>query len=221
MAENSWMDPQGFNEISRLRASDADRDSAASVINNALAEGRLTAEEHSDRLDAIYSAKTHADIAPLLGDLPGRAVAPIPATAGGELAAGRTGSRIVAIFGGASRKGSWHADPVIDVLTVFGGTELDFRNAVLPGKEVTIKAVCVLGGLDITVPPEMRVINSCVAILGGTDMTDDSAESLQPGAPVLHITGTCVLGGIEVKRKARKQGKGKGKGKGKRWALEQ
>ena len=53
------MTPQGFNENSRLRASDADRDRAASVINNALAEGRLTAEEHSDRLDAIYAAKTH------------------------------------------------------------------------------------------------------------------------------------------------------------------
>ena len=62
------MDPQGFNEISRLRASDADRDRAASVINNAMAEGRLTAEEHSDRLDAIYAAKTHADIVPLLDD---------------------------------------------------------------------------------------------------------------------------------------------------------
>jgi hypothetical protein len=207
------MDPQGFNEISRLRASDPDRDSAASVLNSAMAEGRLTAEEHSDRLDAIYSAKTHADIAPLLDDLPGRVVAGIPAGAREELAAARPGSRIVAIFGGASRKGSWHADPVIDVLTVFGGTELDFRNAVLRGKEVTIKAVCVLGGLDITVPPEMRVVNSCVAILGGTDMTSDSAESLRPDAPVLNITGTCVLGGFDVKRKARKQDKGKGKGR--------
>jgi len=210
------MDPQGFNEFSRLRASDADRDSAASVINNAMAEGMLTAEEHSERLDAIYSAKTRADIAPLLDDLPGHAAAAVPASARGALTPAKPGSRIVAIFGGASRKGSWHAEPVIEVLTVVGGAELDFRNAVLPGKEVTIKAICVLGGLDITVPPEMRVINSCVAILGGTDMTGDSAESLRPDAPVLHITGTCVLGGIDVKRKARKQDKGKGKG----WALE-
>ena len=36
MADNSRMDPQGFNEISRLRASDADRDRAASVVNNAM-----------------------------------------------------------------------------------------------------------------------------------------------------------------------------------------
>jgi hypothetical protein len=64
------MDPQGFNANSRLRASDADRDTAAGVINSALAEGRLTAEEHSERLDAIYAAKTHAELVPLLDDLP-------------------------------------------------------------------------------------------------------------------------------------------------------
>jgi len=70
MADNSCMDPQGFNENSGLRASDADRDTAASVINSALAEGRLTAEEHGDRLDAIYAARTHGDLVPLLADLP-------------------------------------------------------------------------------------------------------------------------------------------------------
>jgi hypothetical protein len=207
MAENSGMDPPGFNEISRLRASDAERDSAASVINNALAEGRLTAQEHSDRLDAIYSAKTHADIAPLLADLPGSSAAAVPASTSAPAATEKAGSRIVAVLGGATRKGRWHAEPVIEVLTVLGGAELDFRDAVLPGKEVTIRAFCVLGGLEITVPPEMRVVNSGVAILGGIEISGNSAQSLQADAPVLHITGTCVLGGIEVKHKARRPAK--------------
>ena len=69
-ADNSRMDPQGFNTNSRLRASDADRDRAASVLNEALAEGRLTPEEHSERLDSIYAAKTQADLVPALEDLP-------------------------------------------------------------------------------------------------------------------------------------------------------
>jgi len=81
MPDNSQMNAQGFSENSRLRASDADRDQAATVINNAMAEGRLTPDEHSDRLDALYAAKTHADIVPLLDDLPGRATAAVPAAA--------------------------------------------------------------------------------------------------------------------------------------------
>ncbi len=117
MPDNSWMDPQGFNENSRLRASDADRDTAAAVINNALAEGRLTAEEHSDRLDAIYAAKTHAELVPAARrpaatprcrDRPRRSAGTGPDL---RLASTRRGGRIVAIFGGASRKGAWHAEP--------------------------------------------------------------------------------------------------------------
>ena len=206
------MTPQGFNENSRLRASDADRDAAAAVINNALAEGRLTAEEHSDRLDAIYSARTHAEIVPLLDDLPAAAseAAAVGRTSGTQPARAGRGGRIVAIFGGASRKGGWHAEPVITVLAVFGGVELDFREAVLPGNEVVLKATAILGGVDVTVPPEMRVIDDGgVAILGGREITGSSAD-VRPDAPVLRIEGTCVLGGIEVKRKARRRRGDKG-----------
>jgi hypothetical protein len=96
------MDPRDFNANSRLRASDADRDTAAAVINSAMAEGRLTPEEHSERLDAIYAAKTHAELVPLLEDLPGEhALARVPAP--GEVRPAGRGGRIVAILGGASR----------------------------------------------------------------------------------------------------------------------
>lgn len=201
------MTPQGFNENSRLRASDADRDRAAGVINNALAEGRLTAEEHADRLDAIYSAKTHGELVPVLDDLPaaGTAPAPFPTQASTQVLPAGRGARIVAIFGGASRKGVWHPEPNMQIVTVFGGVELDFRQAVLPAQEVTVHATTVLGGLEIVVPPEMRVIDNGVAILGGREVAGDSPESLTAGAPVLRIEGTCVLGGVEVKRKGQKR----------------
>jgi hypothetical protein len=205
MHDNNWMDPQDFNANSRLRASDADRDTAAAVINNALAEGRLTAEEHSQRLDAIYAAKTHADLVPLLDDLPGqRAALTQSAATTSDLARPRRGSRIVAIFSGATRKGNWHAEPVMNALTVFGGIELDFRDAILPGQEVVLHATAVMGGIEIIVPPEMRVVDNGIAILGGRDIAGNVAESAGPGVPVLRIEGVCVMGGVEVSRKARK-----------------
>jgi len=211
MADNSCMTPQGFNANSGLRASDADRDAAASVINGALAEGRLTAEEHSDRLDAIYSAKTHAELVPLLSDLPtpGTHAPPVPAPA---WPAGRRGGRIVAIFSGASRKGSWHAEPFIEAVSIFGGVELDFRDAVLPGREVVVRATAIFGGVDVVVPPEMHVIDGGgVTILGGRDIAGSSTEASGADAPVLRVEGTCILGGIDVRRKARKALK-RGKG---------
>lgn len=215
MPDNNCMDPQGFNANSRLRASDADRDSAAAVINNALAEGRLTPDEHSERLDAIYAAKTHAELVPLLDDLPGQhAVALQGREPSAEIARPGYGGRIAAIFGGATRKGAWHAEPVINILTVFGGTELDFRDAILPGKEIILKAITVLGGVEIIVPPEMRVVDNGIAILGGREITGNPGEAASPDAPVLRVEGVCVLGGIEVKRKSRKPLKGLKRGKG-------
>ncbi len=206
MPDNSCMTPQDFNANSGLRASDADRDRAASVVNEALAEGRLTADEHSDRLDAIYAAKTQADLVPLLEDLPtaGAAAAPAP----GPAAAPHAGParRIIAILSGTTRKGGWHAEPVIDILAVLGGVDLDFRDAVLPGKEVVLRATTILGGVTVIVPPEMRVIDDGgVAILGGKELAGASAESAGPDSPVLRVQGTCVLGGIDVKRKSRKR----------------
>ncbi len=197
------MDPQGFNTNSRLRASDADRDRAASVLSEALAEGRLTPEEHSERLDSIYAAKTQADLVPLLEDLPAAADSAALAP-GGSAPTARHGERIIAVFGGASRKGAWRVPPTSQVVTVFGGADIDLRDAILPGREITIRAVSVFGGLSITVPPEMRVIDSGVAIFGGRDVSGESSESETPDSPVLRLQGACVFGAIAVKHKQRK-----------------
>jgi len=53
-----------------LRASDADRDAVADRLREAHAEGRLTAEEFGERIDAAFAARTLGDLAPLTRDLP-------------------------------------------------------------------------------------------------------------------------------------------------------
>ena len=52
------------------RASDADRDAAASLLNEAFAEGRLTGDEHDQRLSAAYAARTWQQLRQLTADLP-------------------------------------------------------------------------------------------------------------------------------------------------------
>lgn len=206
MADNNYMDAHGFNDNSGLRASDADRDAAAAVVNNALAEGRLTADEHSERLDAIYSAKTQSELVPLLADLPGKRAAASATATPADLTQPHPTGRIVAILSGATRKGTWQAEPVMEVLAVLGGVELDFRDAELPGNEIVLRATTVLGGVDITVPPEMRVVDNGIAIMGGREI-HGGAGPADEGAPVLRLEGICVLGGVDVRRKARKGAK--------------
>jgi hypothetical protein len=52
------------------RASDADRDAAAGLLNEAFAEGRLTADEHDQRLSAAYAARSWQQLHQLTADLP-------------------------------------------------------------------------------------------------------------------------------------------------------
>jgi hypothetical protein len=54
----------------RLRASDQDRDRAASMLREHHAAGRLTAEEFNERLDRAFEAKTVGELDELLADLP-------------------------------------------------------------------------------------------------------------------------------------------------------
>jgi hypothetical protein len=54
-----------------MRASDADRDRVAGTLAQALAEGRLSTEEHGARLDAAFAARTCAELDAIVGDLPG------------------------------------------------------------------------------------------------------------------------------------------------------
>jgi hypothetical protein len=198
-----------------MRASDSDRDRVADQLREALAEGRLTAEEHAERLDAVYQAKTYAELAPIVHDLPATGgVGPpegSPAASSGpvvrdDLPPPHAGTpNIVAIFGGAERSGRWLVEPETNVVAVFGGIELDLRQAVLSRREVTINVVAIMGGVNVTVPPGVRVANSVAAILGGASVPPE--ETIDPEAPVIRLTGVALFGGVSVQRRAAGEGK--------------
>ena len=53
-----------------LRLSDAERETAAAELGEHYAHGRITTEEHRERLDRIWAAKTRSEIGPIFADLP-------------------------------------------------------------------------------------------------------------------------------------------------------
>lgn len=54
-----------------LRMSDAEREQAAAELGEHYAQGRLGVEEHAERLDRIWAARTRGELAPIFSDLPG------------------------------------------------------------------------------------------------------------------------------------------------------
>jgi len=207
----------------KVLISDADRARMADVIGDAFAEGRLTHEEYEDRLSSTMAARTAADLVPVLDGLPpatvAAALAPLTGMAlalpdastspdrpgGWHPPAGMnpSSSTVVAIFGGATRKGEWVMPAQLTAFALFGGVELDLTRATFAQDEVELLAIAVMGGVEITVPDGLTVQVDGVGIFGGFDQRAEGPGL--PGAPLLRVKGAAVFGGVEVKRKPRRK----------------
>jgi hypothetical protein len=53
-----------------LLASDAEREHHAELLREHAAQGRITVDELDERLDRVYAARTHGELAPVVADLP-------------------------------------------------------------------------------------------------------------------------------------------------------
>ncbi len=61
---------QNVPDPGQLRVSDAEREQLVEELHEHTVAGRLTAEEYEQRLDAVYTARTRADLDTLRADLP-------------------------------------------------------------------------------------------------------------------------------------------------------
>lgn len=189
-----------------LRASDADRDRIADILREALAEGRLTAGEHAERIEGVYSARTVAELEPLVRDLPaGRQPAAEPASslAGSASPAEHEPDNLLAIFGGSVRKGRWRVRARTNVVAVCGGVELDLTEASFQQQRIVINAFCLFGGMEIKLPENVAVRSTGTGIFGGFDV--ETRDAPDPRAPVIVITGFAIFGGVSAKSKRGKR----------------
>lgn len=199
--------PPAVPDKSNLRASDSDRERVADIVRQAAGDGRLNMEELDERLDAVYAAKTYAELEPITKDLPasGASHAPVPAQPpAGASAVNRIGGQptahnAVAVLGGHVCKGDWVVPKDFNAVAILGGVELDFRQARFAERVVTVHAVAIMGGIEITVPDDVTVHISGIGIMGGFDhgASGDGA----PGGPEIVINGVAIMGGVEIRRK--------------------
>jgi hypothetical protein len=199
------------DSVPDLRASDADRERVAEILRDALAEGRLDMAEFEERLDATYQARTYGELAPITRDLPapGLAAPSVSLTkepaAGSDLSGrivGGEGSSTwaVAVMSGFQRKGHWTMPRRFTCLALWGGGEIDLREANFADREVEINAIAIMGGIDVIVPPGVEVVVGGIGVMGGFDHQEEGVPGA-PGAPRVIITGFAFGGGVGVQRK--------------------
>ena len=165
-----------------MRASDADRDRVLALLAEAMSDGRLTAEEHAERVQRAFSARTLGELAELTADLAVPSAQPVRLD-GGRVMAG--------IFGPARRDGRWVVPENLTVTAMFGEVEVDFTQAILQTSRVQLYATVFGGRLRLIVPDGVSVIVSGHMVLGRKRRRHAAAG---PGTPVIEVKAL-VLGG--------------------------
>ncbi len=176
---------------SEMRASDADRDRVVDVLRAAVTEGRLTAEEFGQRLEAALSSRTIGELAALTADLvPGRS----PATEAGEM------MRIDQRGGSVRRAGRWVVPRWLEMRPSWCDVTLDFTDAVIVHDTLLIEMKMRGGSLTLVVGPGI-VVDADGLTVRYADVEIDS--SAQPGVPVVlrvRLTGRMRYGWIGTRR---------------------
>ncbi|QHY97895.1 hypothetical protein SSPS47_22550 [Streptomyces sp. S4.7] len=184
-----------------IRASDADRDRIADILREALALGRLDAEEHSDRIDAVYRAKTMGELEPLVRDLPATSATPRPAPAHtyGPDNETEPAESMVAIFSSSTRKGRWRVGRRTNAFALFGSIEIDLTEAIFAQRTTVINATAIFGSIEVRVPENISLRGGGTGIFGNFEVS--TLEGTDAEAPVVVVNGYSVFGSIEAKPK--------------------
>lgn len=171
-----------------LRASDADRDRVLALLAEAMSDGRLTPDEHAERVQRACTARTLGELADLTADLVVASAQPV------RLDGGRV---ISGIFGPAKRDGRWVVPEVLTVTAMFGEVEVDVTQAILQARHVQIHATVIGGRLRLVVPDGVSVVVNAPLVLGrrrgGTPLPAGTET------PVIEVKGL-VLGGEIIVR---------------------
>jgi hypothetical protein len=149
-----------------LRASHEDRDAVVEQLRVAAGDGRLTAQELEERLEAALTARTYAELAELTTDLPVAAgaaglAAPGPPPQARELV------RMSVTSGSSQRDGRWVVPRRMECNVTSGNIKLDFTEAVLTGRTLRIDAEVRSGNLTLVTRPGIVVDADDVAIGSG------------------------------------------------------
>jgi len=108
--------------------------------------------------------------------------------------------KIDTVFGGAKRvvtNQDFHGG---EVVSVFGGVELDLRQAGMIADSAVLEINAIFGGVELKIPRNWSAVVEGVGIFGGyVDNTIQPENPEMLGVKRLVVRGAAIFGGVEVK----------------------
>jgi hypothetical protein len=171
------------------------------------AQDRLTMPEYERRVELAYRADSNDALRDLTRDLAPLVAAPMsqgavmaaPAGAGVATGAGARAKNFVAFMSGVVRRGKWTVPARMRAFAWMGGIGLDLREATLTAPVTDIYVFALMGGVEIIVPPNVRLESDGFAIMGGFEDQLKDPASGDPNVPLIRVHGLAIMGGVEAR----------------------
>jgi hypothetical protein len=183
-----------------VRPIEQTRERVIEALSEHFARDHLSLDDLETRMARVYAATTPAEIDALVSDLPALAVgAPVAITSDAYAPTPKLRERLIAIMSGVVRRGLWKVPRRLRIVAVMGGVDLDLRQAELSPGVTEIHAFVFMGGLEVRVPPGVRLETDGVAIMGGFEDRVHDPGAARPDAPVVRVTGIAIMGGVDAR----------------------
>lgn len=191
------------------------REDVLGKLSESFAKGDINEVEYERKVELATRASDESELSDIFGALFDQTIegnqgqSPVPVSPDGqadfrpEQEQSYSGPReaehnMVSIFSASDYKPSGAPARKINSFNVFGGGDIDLRNCPIPPEGLTISVVCVFGGLDIIVPPGVRVEKSTFSIFGAVE---NKAKDQDANGPLIRVEGVTIFGGVDIKTK--------------------
>ncbi|GAB2611950.1 hypothetical protein Aab01nite_67490 [Paractinoplanes abujensis] len=172
----------------RVPPSEPERERAAELLQRAAGDGRLTLEQFSVRVGAVWAADTPDELARATDGLD---QTPIVGSAS-------TVDQVVTVFSENKRRGRWRLrTPRLKVFTMFGATELDLREVLTGADVIEIAGTSLFGEFKVIVPEGVEVDLSGTVVFSSRNM-HLAAVPRVAGTPEVRIHLTSWFSNVEV-----------------------
>lgn len=183
-----------------VRITDVDRERGAELLQRAIGEGRLTLEEFTVRVGAVWAADTVGEL-----ERATEGLAPPPVVGGNQPV-----DKVVNIFGENKRHGRWRLPRLLRVSNVFGSCELDLCDAAIgadamSAQTVTIRGKNVFGEIKVIVPEGVEVILTGSCVFGSRSMRL-APVTRASGTPTIEVDVNTYFGEVTVRSRGPNSG---------------
>lgn len=108
-------------------------------------------------------------------------------------------SGVVCWWSAVKREGEWILPRAFRAFACMGHIEIDLTHARMGAGITEMELNCLMGGIDVIVPPDIRVLCDGDAMVGNFEVSRIGNPTPHPDAPTLRISGNAYFGAVSIR----------------------